>query len=141
MAALALAVQACSAAAPGGAADRRLLGPPPVSPADRIVGPVRDTIIGAFVGRGLGNQLTGDDVARAEAVQPQVYTAPVGQPVTWTNPADRHSGTVTILRDGRDASGDACREYAATIRVDGQTQQAYGMACRRAGGRWTVIPN
>lgn len=143
MAATALVLQACSAAPPrphGGAADQPLLGPPPVANS-RIAGPVGGTIIGAFVGDRLGHELTGEDVVRAEAAQQRVYTAPPGRPVTWTNPTDGHSGTITVLRDGRDVSGDACREYEATIRVDGQTQQASGIVCRRIDGHWTVIPN
>ena len=145
MAALALALPACASApsAPrtSSAADHPLLGPPPGAPNDRIIGPVRGTIIGAFVGDRLGRRLTGEDVARAGAAQQQVYTAPLGRPVTWANPDDGHSGTITILRDGRDVSGDMCREYEATIQVDGQTQHAYGTACRGSEGHWTVIPN
>lgn len=37
----------------------------------------------------------------------------------------------TFERDGR-----YCREYQAVGTIDGQTEQAYGMACRMADGLW-----
>jgi surface antigen len=145
MAALALALQAC-ASSPGGPPERGaaagpLLAPAPGRPADRLTAPVRGTIIGAFVGESLGTTLTDEDVLLAGAAQQRAYAAPVGRPVTWSNPATGHSGAIIVLRDGRNVSGDACRAYRATISVGGQTQQAYGTACQQANGDWRVIPN
>jgi surface antigen len=49
-------------------------------------------------------------------------------------------GTVTATRDGTDqATGAYCREYQQTVVVGGQTQQAYGTACRQPDGSWKVV--
>lgn len=143
IAAVALVLQAC-ATSPTGPRERGAAAGPLLAPATGhpLAAPVRGTIIGAFVeDRLLGATLTDEDVLLAGAAQQQAYAAPVGQPVTWNNPASGHWGTIIVLRDGRDVSGDACRSYQATISVGGQTRQAYGAACRRPDGHWSVIPN
>lgn len=107
----------------------------------RIAGPVTGTVIGGFVGHGIGDVLDSKDVARAEAAQDRAFAAPSGERVTWTNPATGHSGTITFVKDGRDVSGDTCREYEATVEIRGQTRKAYGTACRQVDGIWKVINN
>lgn len=107
----------------------------------RIVGAVAGTMIGGFIGNQIGQSLDRDDVARAQAAQQRAYAAPVGQRITWNNPDNGHSGTITPIRDGRDTSGNYCREYQTTIRVGGETQKAYGTACRQPDGSWKIINN
>ena len=97
------------------------------------------TLIGAFVGREVGRSLSRADQAAANHAQTQAQTAPVGQPISWSNPESGNSGTVTPTRDGKDASGNQCREYRTTVTVGGKQEEAYGTACRQPDGSWRVV--
>lgn len=107
----------------------------------RIVGAVAGTLIGGFVGNQIGASLDRQDVEQSQSAQQRAYGAPIGQPIAWTNPETGHSGTITPRREGTDATGNYCREYQSTVTVGGQTQQAYGTACRQPDGSWNVVNN
>lgn len=124
-----------------GAVGGALLGSQIGSGKGRIVGAVAGTMIGGFIGNQIGQSLDRDDVAHAQAAQRRAYAAPIGQQITWNNPDSGHSGTITPIRDGRDVSGNYCREYQTTIQVGGETQKAYGTACRQPDGTWKVVNN
>ena len=139
-AALLSVMAACAPAeGPGGMAPAA--GPLLDGGGGRIQGRVADTLVGGFVGRGLGRQLDTGDIEQSRTAQQQAYMAPLGQPVTWTNPANGHGGTITALRDGRDAAGRACREYRLTMTIGGESETAYGTACREADGAWAIVNN
>lgn len=96
-------------------------------------------LLGGYAGNRIGAQLDErDQLAAAQAGQ-QALAAPMGQTITWNNPDSGHSGTVTPVRDGTDSTGAYCREYQQTIVVGGQTQQAYGTACRQPNGDWKIV--
>ena len=97
------------------------------------------TLIGAIVGREVGKSLDRADHAAANRAQDQAQTAPVGTPISWTNPESGNSGTVTPTREGRDAAGNQCREYRTTVKVGGKEEEAYGTACRQPDGSWKVV--
>ena len=107
----------------------------------RIVGAVAGTMIGGFIGHEIGASLDREDVARAQAAQQRAYAAPIGHQITWNKPQNGHSGTITPVRDGQDTAGHYCREYQTTIQVGGETQKAYGTACRQPDGTWKVVNN
>lgn len=71
-----------------------------------------------------------------EAAQVQATTAPVGQAITW-NEGDA-SGSVTTTREGRDASGQTCREFQQEVTIGGETEQAVGTACLQDDGSWKI---
>ncbi len=97
------------------------------------------TLIGAFLGREIGRSLDRADIAAANQAQQRAHTAPIGERITWSNPESGNSGTVTPVRDGQDQTGNYCREYQTTIRVQGKTEQAYGVACRQPDGTWRIV--
>jgi surface antigen len=98
------------------------------------------TLIGAFAGRSVGQSLDRADKLYAKNAYQQAQYAPVGQPIHWSNPRSGNSGTVTPVREGsHQATGEYCREYQTTINVGGQSQSAYGTACRQPDGSWKVI--
>ena len=65
-------------------------------------------------------------------------TNPTGQSSTWNNPDSGNSGTITPTRTSYTDSGQPCREYQQTATIGGETQQAYGTACRQADGSWRI---
>jgi len=97
-------------------------------------------LLGGYLGNTIGRQLDDHDRMLHEQAAQQALAAPVGQSIAWNNPQSGHSGTVTTTRDGTDQStGAYCREYQQTIVVGGQTQQAYGTACRQPDGNWKIV--
>jgi surface antigen len=96
-------------------------------------------LIGAFVGSSIGKSLDRADMRYHEGAVQQAYSAPLNETINWNNPQSGHSGSVTPVREGRNAnSGGLCRQYRQTIVVDGQAETAYGTACQNADGSWSL---
>lgn len=97
------------------------------------------TLLGAFVGNQVGASLDSADRAYAHrAAQQSLEQAPSGQATGWKNPDSGNSGTYTPTRTYETAGGRYCREYQQTVNVGGQTQRAYGTACRQPDGSWKI---
>ncbi len=96
-------------------------------------------LLGAYAGNAIGKGLDDRDRMMAQQAATQANAAPVGQTITWNNPNTGHSGTVTPTRDGTASNGAYCREYQTTVVINGQSQQAYGTACRQPDGSWQVV--
>ena len=95
---------------------------------------------GILVGGLVGNLLDERDKRlAAEAAHRAMESAPTGKPVAWNNPDSGHSGTVTPTRTYQTAGGSYCREYQATVLIDGKQERATGTACRQADGTWRVV--
>ncbi|HLO76096.1 MAG TPA: RT0821/Lpp0805 family surface protein [Magnetospirillum sp.] len=98
------------------------------------------TLLGAYMGSEVGKSLDRADQQYAnQAGQHAFETAPTGRAVTWNNPDSGHYGTVTPTRTYESAPGQYCREYQTTVNVGGQSEQAYGTACRQPDGSWRVV--
>ncbi len=96
-------------------------------------------LLGAFAGSEIGKSLDKADMAYHEQAAQQAYTAPLNQTISWSNPQSGHSGSITPIRQGTQAStGDTCREFRQAIMIDGQAQTAVSTACRNPDGTWTV---
>ena len=97
-------------------------------------------LLGFFIGSEVGKSLDKADQLYAERTADQALeTNPTGQSSTWNNPDSGNSGTVTPTRDGYADNGNYCREFQQTITVSGETQQAYGTACRQPDGSWRIV--
>jgi surface antigen len=98
------------------------------------------TLLGAFLGREIGASLDRADQAYADrTAQESLENSPSGQTSTWSNPDSGHSGTFTPQPAYPTASGEYCREYQQTVTVGGETQEAYGTACRQPDGTWKIV--
>jgi surface antigen len=105
----------------------------------QLVGVAIGTLAGAFLGSEIGKSLDRADQAHMRRAETSAQTAPVGQRITWSNPESGNSGSVTPTREGRDQTGNQCREYQSTVTVGGKEERAYGTACRQADGSWKVV--
>jgi surface antigen len=116
-----------------------VLGSQVGSGSGRIVATAIGTLAGAMIGSEIGKSLDrADQLAMAEAEE-KAHTAPIGEKIVWSNPDSGHSGSVTPIRDGRNAQTNAyCREYQTTVLIDGEEQAAFGTACRQPDGSWKV---
>jgi surface antigen len=102
-------------------------------------GTLLGVLLGGFVGNQLGGMVDDEDKRRANTAAQQAYTAPVGKQITWNNPQNGNSGTVTPVKDGYASNGQYCREFQQTITVGGQQQQGYGTACQQPDGSWKIV--
>ena len=71
--------------------------------------------------------------------QQALERSPNHQSSTWVNPRTGLSGATVPLKTLRIASGQICREYLATVQLEGATQQSVGTACRQTDGSWKII--
>jgi surface antigen len=94
---------------------------------------------GLLVGGLVGNLLDDRDKRlQAEAAHRALETAPSGRSVAWKNPESGHSGTVTPTKTYQTASGTYCRDYQATVEIEGKQERASGRACRQPDGTWRI---
>ncbi len=98
------------------------------------------TLAGAYVGSEVGKSLDrADRAAMQQTTQSSLETAPSGTTTAWRNPDSGNSGTITPQPAYESSSGQYCREYQQTIVVGGQTENAYGTACRQPDGTWKIV--
>ena len=72
------------------------------------------------------------ELAMYEALQ-----APMGETIQWRDGST--SGSVTVIREGTSSKGRYCREYTQEVKIGGESQQAYGTACRNPDGSWEIM--
>ena len=122
--------------AAGGAAAGGLIGAAAGGGTTGIIGGV---LLGGLLGGALGNALDQRDREyAARSYQRSLESAPIGTTSTWQNPDSGHSGTYTPTRTYQDAGGQYCREFQQTVTVGGNTEEAYGTACRQPDGSWKI---
>ena len=120
-----------------GAAAGGLIGHAAGGGAAGIVGGV---LLGGLLGGAIGNALDQRDQQIAmQAAQNSFENSRTGTQSTWRNPDSGHSGSITPTRTYESSSGQYCREYQQTVTVGGETQQAYGTACRQPDGTWQIV--
>jgi surface antigen len=105
----------------------------------KVVASVAGALIGAYAGNKIAAGMSAQDRTYYDSAASRASTAPVGQQIVWSNPNSGAQGTITPVREGRDSSGSACREYQQTVTIGGKTERAYGTACKQADGSWKII--
>lgn len=96
-------------------------------------------LAGGFLGSQVGKSLDEADLQYANrSTQSALDQGVSGQPVAWRNPDSGHEGTITP-RPAYRQNDTYCREFTQTITVGGQTQDAYGTACRQPDGSWKIV--
>jgi surface antigen len=82
-----------------------------------------------------------NDVDRLQVNQANVTarSTPIGRQITWNNPQSSNAGSIIATRDGYSESGKYCREFYQTVSIGGNTEDAYGVACRQPDGSWQIV--
>jgi surface antigen len=106
---------------------------------DRLATTAVGVFIGTLIGSEIGRSMDEVDRMKANEANTRAHTAPIGEKITWNNPANSHSGSVTPTRDGYSESGSYCREFYQTVNIGGKTENAYGVACRQPDGTWRIV--
>ena len=123
----------------GGAAIGGLLGSQFGDGTGQLVATGAGVLIGGLIGSEVGRTMDEQDRMQANQAVTQAHQAPLGETIVWNNPDSGNSGTVTPVRDGSTSSGLYCREFQQTITVGGETQTAFGTACRQPDGTWRIV--
>jgi surface antigen len=105
----------------------------------RLVAVAAGTVMGAFLGGEIGRSLDPADRISIAKAQQHAHFVPVGETIQWSNPESGNHGEIRPIREGRSNGGRYCREYHNSVVINGQSQQAYGVACRQPDGSWQVI--
>ena len=99
-------------------------------------------VVGASVGGALGRSLDEQSRAMANQATLQAVTSGSSDTYYWDNPANAGgpaAGQVSVTRAGSNSAGQPCREYISTVRIAGESQEAFGIACREADGSWRIV--
>lgn len=104
------------------------------NPAAIAAGVIGGVLVGGMVGNMLDDR---DKQMQTQAAQRALETAPAGQSVAWKNPDSGHSGTVTPTKTYQAPGGTYCRDYQATVEIEGK-EKATGKACRQPNGTWQI---
>ena len=143
----ALSLSACSETAGGketagtllGAAGGALLGSQVGGGSGQIFAAIGGGLLGAYLGNQVGQSLdNADRAAMKQSAQYSLEATKVGHTSNWSNPDSGNSGTITPTNTYQAPSGEYCREYQQTVTIGGETQQAYGTACRQPDGSWRI---
>lgn len=122
-----------------GAAGGGLLGSQFGGGSGKLAATAAGTLVGALVGSNIGRSMDEVDRLKAQQAYAQAAHAPLGETITWSNPATEHSGSITPVREGTTSSGLYCREFQQSVRIGGETERAYGTACRQPDGSWKMV--
>jgi surface antigen len=95
---------------------------------------IAGAIVGAAIGGAIGRSMDEADKTKMGATLETVRT---GVPTTWRNPDTDSTYTVVPTRTYDSASGP-CREYTVDAVIGGNTEKAYGTACRQPDGSWRI---
>jgi len=123
----------------GGAAIGGLLGSQFGDGTGQLVATGAGVLIGGLIGSEVGRTMDEQDRMQANQAVTEAHQASLGETIVWNNPDSGNSGTVTPVRDGSTSSGLYCREFQQTITVGGETETAYGTACRQPDGTWRIV--
>ncbi|MEW5703428.1 MAG: RT0821/Lpp0805 family surface protein [Pseudomonadota bacterium] len=98
------------------------------------------TLAGAYLGSEIGKSLDrADRLYMAKTSGQALESNPIGQTSTWVNPDSGNTGTITPTRTYQANNNRYCREFQQTVTVGGNTEQAYGTACRQEDGSWEIV--
>ena len=87
----------------GGAGAGGLLGSQIGGGKGRLAATAAGTLLGAFLGNRAVAALSDKDTDYAAQAEQRAYGAPVGQQIQWENPDSGNYGTITPIREGRNA--------------------------------------
>lgn len=99
------------------------------------IGAVGGALAGSHIGKRLDNR---DHQAMQNAAYSALETKKSHSNTTWSNPDSGNAGSVTPTHTFEMADGSFCREYTSIVKVGGETETAYGTACRQDDGSWKI---
>lgn len=106
----------------------------------KTVGTIAGALLGAALGNSVGQSLDKSDLLYYDQTsQRALESGQPGQAFPWNNPNSQASGVVTPGTYYQQGNGQFCREFSQNINIGGQTERAYGTACRQSDGSWKIV--
>lgn len=99
------------------------------------VGAVGGALVGSHIGKRLDQR---DQTAMKKATYSALENSKTETKTMWENHDSGNTGTVTPTRTFEMADGSYCREYTSMVEVAGESETAYGTACRQDDGSWKI---
>jgi len=94
---------------------------------------------GALVGSHIGKRLdTRDHQVMQNATYSALENTKSNTKTSWSNPDSGNEGSVIPTNTVEMADGSYCREYTSMVEVGGESETAYGTACRQDDGNWKI---
>ncbi|WP_073956201.1 RT0821/Lpp0805 family surface protein [Thalassospira sp. TSL5-1] len=98
------------------------------------------TIGGAIFGMLAGNAIgSGMDAADSACSGYALDRLPDGQTATWTNPDSKQQYSITPVKTFKNEDDQYCREYNASVKINGAQQKTLGTACLQPDGSWRLL--
>ncbi|EFI33792.1 17 kDa surface antigen [Desulfonatronospira thiodismutans ASO3-1] len=97
------------------------------------------TLLGAALGGYVGSYMDRMDEMDRRNMNQTLETKPTGTTSQWHNPDTQTAYAVTPTETYQRDDGRYCREYTTEVQIGGETEKAYGTACRRDDGAWEII--
>lgn len=108
---------------------------------DKEAAIVAGALLGGVAGNRIGARLNeADKVMAGRTLGDTLEHNKVGHSGEWRNPDTGHSGYSTPTRTFTRSDGTPCREFTTVVDIGGQTEEAYGTACRQGDGSWRIQP-
>ena len=124
----------------GGAVLGGLLGAQFGSGTGRLIATGAGALAGGLLGQRIGKSLDEKDQLMAErTAQASLEHVQTGERSTWSNPDSGATGSVTPTRTFQNDQGENCREFQQTVTIGGETEEAFGTACRQDDGSWKIV--
>ena len=128
-----LSLATIAGAVVGGALGYELIG----SGTGQLAGLALGAAGGAAGGYYIADRLTRlDKRSMAEAEYESLTNGETGSETSWSNTESGNSGDIKPQRTYLSATGEICREYVATVVVEGETVERQLRACQNAKGDW-----
>jgi len=78
------------------------------------------------------------DRAHQQDAFEKAYSSPLNKAVYWKNAESGHRGSVTPVREGRQATaGTPCRQFKSVVTVGDKTEETFSSACGESNGTWS----
>ena len=105
----------------------------------KLFGMVFGGMVGGYLGRKIGQSLDAQDKRKMElAFQESLEKGTSGNIRHWHNPDTGVKGSFSPSR-AFNHRGRVCRNYKASIVIDGEIEKATGIACRNdRNGQWVI---
>lgn len=108
----------------------------------RILAGVAMGGMGAYVGVSLADRLNKwDRQALRDATFQSLATASTGEPTYWQSEYNSNHGQIIPMRTYLDAGGRLCRDYKASVKIEGNEHNGLETACLTNSGSWIVYPS
>ncbi|WP_258548985.1 RT0821/Lpp0805 family surface protein [Thalassospira profundimaris] len=102
----------------------------------KLLATIGGAIFGMLAGNAIGSGMDATDSACGGYALDRL---PDGQTAIWTNPDSKQQYGITPVKTFKNEEDQYCREYSASVKIDGAQQKTFGTACLQPDGSWRIL--